>query len=58
MTNQQPQIDPQRVIQRLTQQLAEAQLRAAQYGALADQLLEQQTRQYDDGDEGVTPAAT
>lgn len=45
---EQPQttVDPQRVIRRLTEQLAEAQLRAAQYGALADQLLaEREQRQ-------------
>lgn len=42
------QVDPQRVIQRLTQQLAEAQLRAAQYGALADQLLEERQQRTSD----------
>lgn len=41
----QPDIDQQRVIQRLTQQLAEAKLREAQYGALADQLLEERQRE-------------
>ena len=33
------QVDPQRVIARLTRQLADAYLLVAQYGALADQLL-------------------
>lgn len=54
MTDTSPQIDPQRVIGRLTEQLAEAQLRAAQYGALADQLLEE-ARQRTDTETGVTP---
>ena len=36
-----PGLDPQRVIQRLTQSLAEAYLQAARYAALCDQLVEE-----------------
>ena len=38
---QQARLDPQRVIDRLRQQLSEAQIQAAQYAALADQLAEE-----------------
>jgi hypothetical protein len=57
VTSPQPhQVDPQRIINRLAERLAEAELRAAQYAALADQLLDE-ARQRGDGQASVTPPA-
>jgi hypothetical protein len=53
---QQHSLDPQRVINRLAERLAEAELRAAQYAALADQLLDE-AQQREAGQAGVTPPA-